>query len=314
MTRLAYILATDNYMTIRPVIERLRRQTFRQEIEVVVVAPTRALVEPVFAHQAEFAAVTFVEDPMTDLARARVAGIRATSAPTVFIGETHSYPHPEMVERLLAAREQGFTCAAPGMGNANPGSACSWAGFLSDYGRWLAWLPGGEIDSFPIYNAAFDRAALLALGDRLGPALSHGDEMQLRFTAAGHRTCFVPEARLDHVNVTPGDDWVYERLLAGLLIGHQRSRRWALARRWFYALCSPAIPLVLMWRVLPGVRMAMAHERLPLATLPLVVAGFLVKGVGEFAGYVGWPPEKAEADMHEYEVHKLSYAAKVAKS
>lgn len=314
MTRLAYILATDNYTTIRPVIERLRGQTVRQEIEVVVVAPTRALVEPIFAHQAEFAAVTFVEDPMTDLAQARAAGIRATNAGTVFIGETHSYPHPEMVERLLNARDQGFTCVAPGMGNANPGSARSWAGFLADYGRWLAWLPGGEIDSFPIYNAAFDHAALWALGDRLGPSLSHGDEMQLRFTAAGHRTYFVPEARLDHVNVVPAGDWMHERFLSGLLIAHHRSRRWALARRWFYAVCSPAIPLVLMWRVLPGVRGSMAREPLPTGTLPLVVMGFLVKGAGEFTGYLGWPAEKAEAGMHEYEVHKLSYAGKTARS
>ncbi len=308
MIRIAYVLATDTYATIRPVVERLRRQTIRLEMEVVLIAPAQSLVEAIFAHQVEFAAITVVEQPVEDLAEARAAGIRATKAPTVFIGETHSYPHPELAERLLAVCDRGFSCAAPGMGNANPASARSWAGFLSDYGCWTASLPAGEIGRFPIYNAAFDRAALLALGDRLAPALSHGDELPLLLGAAGHRIYFEPAARLDHVNVAPAGHWIYERYLSGLLIAHHRALRWSLARRSFYALCSPAIPLVLIWRVLPGVRAAMRRERVPAGTLPLLIAGFCVKGWGEFLGYLGWPAGHAEREMREYEVHKLSYA------
>ena len=307
MTRLAYILATDTYATIRPVIERLRRQTIRQQIELVLVAPARSAVEDVFAHQAEFAAITFVENPVEELAEARAAGIRSASAETVFIGETHSYPHPELAERLLAARAGGFSCVAPGMRNANPGSARSWAGFLSDYGPWSASLPAGEVDRFPLYNALFDRTALMALGGRLVPALSHGDELQILLEDAGHRTYFEPGAQLEHVNVAPAGHWVRERYLSGLLIAHHRALRWTLARRYFYALCSPAIPLVLIWRVLPGVRAAIGRERVPAGTLPLVVVGFFVKGWGELLGYLGWPTERAERGMHEYEVHKLSY-------
>ncbi len=312
MIQLSYILATDTYATIRPVVDRLRRQTIRLEMEVVIIAPSRSAVADVLAYQSEFALITLVEDPVADLAQARAAGIRAASALTVFIGETHSYPHPSLAEKLLEAREQGFACAAPGMGNANPASARSWAGFLSDYGCWSAALPGGEIDRFPIYNAAFCRAALLALGDRLVHALSHGDELPLRLKAAGHRTYFVPAARLDHVNVSPTRHWILERYCSGLLIAHRRAQRWPLGRRWFYALCSPAIPFVLLWRVLPGIRAAMSTEPVPAGTLPWVLVGFLIKGFGEFAGYLGWPAKRAAAEMEEYEVHKLAYAGKAA--
>lgn len=308
MIQLTYLLVTDTYPTIRPVIDRLRQQTIRGNLEIVLVAPTRAAIEPLLAHQSEFGAVLLLEHPVDDLGAARAYGIAAATAPTVFIGETHSYPHPDLAARLLAARARGFACAAPGMGNANPRTARSWAGFLSDYGRWSATLPAGEIPHFPIYNAAFDRAALLALGPRLGPALSHGDELQIRLEAAGHRTYFEPAARLDHVNVTPAGDWVYERFLSGLLIAHHRSRPWSLARRAFYALCSPAIPFVLIRRVIPGTRAVLRHQPVPAGTLPLIVLGFFIKGFGELLGYLGWPAVQGEAAMQEYEVHKLRYA------
>ncbi len=308
MIGLSYLLVTDTYTTVRPVIDRLRRQTIRASIEIVLVAPTRAAIDELLVHQSEFGALVLLEHPIEDLGAARAVGIAAASAPTIFIGETHSYPHPDLAALLLAARARGFACAAPGMGNANPRTARSWAGFLFDYGRWSATLPAGEIPHFPIYNAAFDRSALLALGDRLATSLSHGDELQLRLEAAGHRTCFEPAARLDHVNVAPPGHWVYERFLSGLLIAHHRSRPWALPRRWFYALCSPAIPFVLILRVIPGTRAALRQQSVPAGTLPLIALGFFIKGFGEFLGYLGWPAQRAEASMQEYEVHKLAYA------
>lgn len=310
MTRLSYILATDTYATIRPVVDRLRRQTIRQQLEVVLIAPSRSAVESALAHASEFSGIVVVEHPVEDLAQARAAGIRAASGAVVFIGETHSYPHPEMAERLLATCDQGFVCAVPGLGNANPGTVHSWAGFLSDYGPWLAVLPEGEIRFLPIYNAAFRRAALLDLGERLGFALAHGDELPLHLNAGGHRSYFVPSARLDHVNVAPIRDWMHERFIAGLLIAHHRSGRWTLARRALYVLASPAIPLVLLWRVLPGIRAAARTQPVPAGTLPLVVFGFLIKGVGELAGYLRLPSQEAELAMQEYEVHKLAYAGK----
>lgn len=309
MIQLAYLLVTDTYETVRPVIERLRRQTVRDDLEIVLVGPTRAAIEEALKHQSEFGAVVLVEHPIEDLGAARAVGIAAASAATIFIGETHSYPHPELSALLLAARARGFDCAAPGMGNANPRTARSWAGLLSDYGRWSAALPAGEIPHFAVYNVAFDRAALITLGDRLGPALSYGDELQRRFHTDGRRTWFEPAARLDHVNVAPAGHWAYERFLAGLLTAHHRSRSWPLARRWFYALCSPAIPFVLMFRVMPGTRAAMRHQPVPAGTLPLIALGFFLKGFGEFLGYLGCPAQRAEARMQEYEVNKLAYAA-----
>src|SRR6185437_12946509 len=83
--QVSVILATDSYETIRAVVERLRRQTARKEIEVVLAAPS---------YREEFAAMQIVECPGAGIAAARAEGIRFATAPIIFIGETHSYAHP----------------------------------------------------------------------------------------------------------------------------------------------------------------------------------------------------------------------------
>ena len=309
---LSVVLATDTYATIRPVVDRFRRQTIHDRIELILIAPSADDVSSVMAHRDEFAAIQIVENPVVDLAPARAAGIRAASAPYVFVGETHSYPHPEFAEALIRRLAESWVAVAPAFGNANPNGPLSWAGFLSDYGRWVEGTEAGEVPEFPIYNVVVRRDALMALGDRLGPALAHGDEWSVAFHAAGHRAYFEPGARLDHVNVALLGHWMRERILAGLLIANHRAARWSLARRIVYFCGSPLLPLVFMSRVLPGVRRMVSAKNLPVSVLFWIGFGMSIKSFGEMAGYAGWPVDSAENSMHEYEVHKLKYAGRMA--
>ena len=52
-------------------------------------------------------------DAVETLAPARAAGVRAASAPIVFIGETHIYPQPGWADALLAAFEEPWTAIVP---------------------------------------------------------------------------------------------------------------------------------------------------------------------------------------------------------
>jgi hypothetical protein len=306
--RLSFILATDNFTTIRPVIERLRRQTARDQIEIVLVAPSASAVNTVTAHRDEFAAIRIIHDPMDNLGPARAAGIRAASAKFVFVGETHSYPHPRLAEAILQYHSGPWSVIIPAFGNANPKGALSWAGFLCDYGGWVEGIPPGQISHIPLYNAAFLRQALLALGDRLAPALSHGDELYVALRDAGHKAYFEPAARLDHVNVASFWHWVKERYAAGIMIANSRALRWPVYRRVLYVLASPLIPIALCSRVVPGVWSTVRKKEVPRSTLFWIVIGMIVKSAGELAGYAGASVGPWECQMHEYEVHKLAYA------
>jgi hypothetical protein len=308
---LSVILATDTYTTIRSVIERARRQTIRDRIELVLVAPSADAVAPVADHRDEFAAIRVVDDPLHDLGKARAAGVHAATAEFVFIGETHSYPHPGCAEALMRHRDGPWTIITPGFGNANPVSVWSWAGLLGDYGAWVEGRPAGEIFGIPIHNAAFRREALEAMGDRLARALSHSDEFQVTLRAAGHRAYFEPAARLDHANVASPWHWVKERFASGVMMANGRARRWSLARRALYAAASPLIALVLFRRVLPGTWSTVRSRRLPMATVFWIGVGMIVKAAGELVGYAGAAEGAWKRRFHEYELHKLAYAGPV---
>jgi hypothetical protein len=132
---LSVVLATDDYETIRPVLERLRAQTIRDRLEIILVASEPRAIEGRAAELADFADVRVVEVAGgTPLACARAAGIRSAAASRIFVGETHSYPHPGMASALLEAHRQGWDVAVPAFGNANPEGLLSWTAFIADYG------------------------------------------------------------------------------------------------------------------------------------------------------------------------------------
>lgn len=307
LPRLSVILATDDYATIRPVIEQLRKQTIREDIEVVLVGPSTEALSEALARRHEFASIRIVDAPTNLIAPLRAAGIRAASAPVVFIGETHSYLSPDGAEILLAALNGRWAAVCPAIGNANPGGALSWAGLLSDYGRWTNGLPAGEIPAVPPHNAVYRRSVLLDFGDRLEYALGFGDELPVRMRTLGQRSCFVPAAQMTHVNVSVRRHWVRERFVSGFITGANRARQWSRVRRFVYVAGSFLIPAVLFWRILPGVRAAAHTNRLPTWTIPAIVAGYVVRAAGELCGYAGMDRRDHEQQMNEYEMHKLAY-------
>jgi Glycosyl transferase family 2 len=252
--RLSFILATDTGQTVSRVIDSLRQQTVRDAIEVVLIAPSTDAVRNVLAHRDEFAGMPVVENPVTDLAQARAAGVRAATAPIIFIGETHSYPHPELAEMLLKAFHGPWAVAIPAFQNANPSGPLSWANFFSDYGYWAEGRAAGEIAEVPLHDAAIRRSVLLELGDRLPLALGFGDEIYLAIRSGGHRTYYEPAARIEHAHITQPTAWLFERFLLGLLTASYRAQRWSVSRRLAYVAGSPLIPLVLFRRMLPAIR------------------------------------------------------------
>ena len=306
--RMSVVLVTDDYDSVSPVLDRLVRQTAREHLEVVVVTPSPEQIPTAAANLQGFAAVQVLEHgPPLDLGDGRAAGVRAASAALVFIGETHSYPHPQMAQTLIDAHAGPWAAVVPGFGIANPDGVLSWAGFLSDYGPWLEGLPAEEITYAPNYNASYRRSVLLELGDELGTALSHGDGMLRGLRRRQHRIYFEPAARIDHVNLSRPGAFVAERYAAGRLIAAERAHRWPWGRRLIYACGAPLLPAVYLSRARVGARMA--RRKAPAGTLATMVAGTVVKAAGEMAGYVLGSGAGAAERMLEYELHKVSYVS-----
>jgi hypothetical protein len=243
---------------------------------------------------------------LVPLARPRAVGVRAARAPYLFIAETHAYPDPQLIERLVAALSGDWSLAVPGFRNANPDSGLSWAGFLSDYGAWSDSLPSGETQRAPSHDVAFRKDVLLEFGDRLEHALTFGDEMYITLQARGQKAYFEPDARIQHVNISRFRSFVKERYLSGVLVGGYRSARWSALRRFVYAAGSPLIPFVILSRIRKGVARATKGQKLPASAMPALVLGVILKSAGEMQGYIVGARESAETGMTKYEVRKLA--------
>ena len=305
---LSVILATDVFSTIEPVVRRLRAQSVVQKLEIVIVTPRPEALRQEAANLGEFVALLVVGvDRLVPLTAARAAGVRAATAPIVFVGETHTYPEEGWAEALIDAHADDWAAVVPGFGNANPSGALSWAGFLTDYGSWLSLLQPREVSMLPTYNTAYKRAALLALGPRLDLLLTTGDELIVELRAAGRRFVFQPSARIDHANIARPWAWLVERYLGGLLTANSRMERWSWGRRLLYAAGSPLIPAVVLARVAKGVNAARRAYSVPLAVYPTLLLGAVIGAIGELVGYLGGPVAWAERRMTEYEIHRLRY-------
>ena len=301
------MLATDRYETIRPVVAHLRRQTVRDQLELVLVGPFRSTPAAYESELEGFAGVRIVEvDTVIPLARARAAGVRAASAPLVFIGETHSYARPECMEAFLRAHTAGWSVVVPGFANANPHGTLSWASFALDYGAWWEGLPAKEISFAPCYNVVGKRSVFLEFGDQLERVFSHGDEYLTGLRERGHSISFEPAASVAHLNGSIAAMWRL-RYIAGRVRGADRGAEWPIWRRVAYVLGSPLIPAVLFWRLREPLAALRARAGMPTGT-PFVLGAILaVTACGEMVGYAAGAGSEAERRVDEFEFHKTRF-------
>jgi hypothetical protein len=305
---LSVVLATDNYERGRQLIESMARQTIANRIELILVTSSPDDVRKGISGNDRFHSI--VLEPMktvVPLSKSRAAGVRVSTAPYIFIAETHAYPDPEVCERIVALLADGWNLVVPGLRNANPRNGISWGGFLSDYGAWSRALPPGEIERAPAHNTAFRRQTLLDFGDDLEKAFGFGDTLHEGMKARDQRAWFEPVVVVEHVNIQHVRNWLRERYLSGALIGGARSAKWPWSRRLLYVAASPLIPFVILSRVRKGVREVGRREALPLSTYPVIVGGVFLKVLGELRGYLFGMNEKIEAAMTAYEIKKLAF-------
>lgn len=307
--QVSYVLATDRFETVREVARAIAAQTVAGAIELVLVCPSeRELgLEPDAVHGIGDVRVLEV-DTLVPLSRPRAAGIHASSAPIVFVGETHSFPEPSCLETLLAAHRDGhYAVVMPAIVNGNPERASSWANLMVTYRHWVPPAERGEVENVSTYNGCFRRELLVAYGDRLAEMLEYGSGLDRELKAQGYALLLEPAASLRHLNVATMAAWLPDRFLGARIWSAARARRWSRPRRLAYALTSPLVPFLLVARVLRSRQWAEHRSSMPAGTLAGLVVSALAIAVGEAAGYLtgsGTAPHR----IAKYELHRNRYS------
>lgn len=301
----AIVVVPDTCETVRTTMAHLRAQTAAADMEVVIVAPAHEHVRIDESELSCFNGWQMVEvERVGSIARGFVAGIRRARAPVVALTEDHSFPDAVWAERLIAAHRNTWVAVGPAMRNGNPDTVLSWADFYQAYGGWAHPAPSGAVRHLPGHNSSYKRDTLLAYGDRLEVLMEAESVLHRDLRARGHGLFLEAGTCTTHLNFASWSTWVPARYHTGRQFAATWAHAWSRPRRLLFTVASPAIPWVRLWRVQGHIRRAETWGFL-LRLLPVVLAGLLVEGLGQMAGYAAGAGDSMEK-VAKYEFHRVS--------
>jgi hypothetical protein len=302
---LSVVLVTDRFETISMVVDRLRAQTVRATLELVIVAPSEEALALPATDVEGFAGTTVVSvGSSASLADSRVAGVRAAKAPLVALVETHVFPDPDWAEALVRAhRDPSAAAVGAVVANANPATSRSWACLLMDYGSWLEPNAGGVVAVLPSNNSCYKRELLLAHPE-FEAGMAYGPHLHEALKAQGHELHLTSGARIRHLNTSAPRAWLAERYILGRSLASLRASRWSPLRRIVYACGSPLIPLLRIWRISRHAGRPIRDHRLFPRVLPALMVALVSSTVGELAGFA-LGGRDAPRRLERYETRKI---------
>lgn len=308
---LSLVMVTpERYETCRPVISFLRRQTVREQLELVIVAPARATLELVESEMDAFGDFQIVEiGNLVSTGQAMAVGFRAARAPLVAYSEEHSFPEPRWAEAMIHAHGGPYTAVGSAIGNANPNSLVSWAHLYGQFGPVVTPAQSGTTTMLAAHHVSYKRETILQYGDLLGRLLENECALFLDLHARGQTLYLEGNAVSNHINVSRLDNFCRLDFLGqrGFASTRAQAGRWSLPRRIFYAAATPLVPFIRMRRSLRDIiRTGRAKQLLPQILLPIGIAQ--VCGMtGEMLGYLTEPSERNFADRTQIELNRRAF-------
>lgn len=308
MPDLSVILITpDSFETIRRTTKCIVRQTVRDRIELVIIAPANATIDVDQALVAPLAGVRVVRlDSLTPTGPARAAGIRAASAPVVAFGEEHCFPAIDWAAALLDAHRGDHAAVGPAMHNANPDTIVSWADFLMGYGPWVAPVQKREMDYLPGHNSSYKRSHLMEYADSLDTLMEAETVLMWDLRSKGHRLLLEPAAQTAHTNFGLWRSWLTVSFLNGRAFADTRAANWSFVRRLAFVAGSPLIPFVRFARTVGHARRLGRGPWFLARLIPTLGAGLAMDAAGQMAGYAAGAGT-AHARLAEYEWHRTQH-------
>jgi hypothetical protein len=265
-------------------LDALAAQTGAPPFEVVVVFDPH--LEDVPALQPRYPDVRLVsnEGQRTPLELASRA-VREAGGDIVLLTEDHCVPRPDWVATLLAAVRPGRGAVGGVVEPESEARAVDWAFFYVDFFRYMRPVREGPSPSLTVCNVAYRRSDLEAIRP-LWESFFHetaiNDALRKRFGPLW----LVPEAEVRMRRTVRFADAVYERYAFGRLFGCTRLVFAGPARRLFYTVFAPTLPLLLLGRMA-----AKAVRRPPvwlrfLKAAPALAVMVLAWSWGEWLGYL----------------------------
>lgn len=256
-----------------------------------VIVPTTAPAEAVGRLEARFPGVTFLASPAgASVFRLRTLGVARARGRTVVLTEDHCTASPRWLAALSAASQAGHPVVGGPVENGLDRRVYDWALFFCEYAAFLPPQPEGPAAVVSGINVAYHRSALLQCRPAWSEAF-HENEVHDALAAAGVRLHRAGQAVVaSHLAMSLRE--AMGHLFGGARhYGGYRKSRASGAARGLLALAAPAVPAVLLWRIVRVVA-TRRPSRLVTLTLGLPYLACLLAAwtAGEALGYLAPTP------------------------
>lgn len=300
----AIVVIPDTYQSVRRTMGHLQAQTAAKQMEVVLVVPSPEQCGLDETELACFHSWQVVEiGPIKSIAHGFAAGIRNANAPVVALTEDHSFPEANWAQVLIAAHEQPWAAVGPTISNGNPDNMISWADFHASYSEWAQPISSGTVRHLPGHNSSYKRDILLACGEQLDSLMQAESVLHRYLRGRGYQLWFESNTYTLHLNFTAWTPWIKAQYHTGRQFAATWAQEWSWPRRLLFTLGSPGIPWLRLWRIQKHIRRAHTTGFF-IRLLPLLLAGLVVNGLGQMAGYAAGAGDSIEK-VTEHERHRL---------
>lgn len=302
----AIVVVPDIYDSVRRTISHLQAQTAVDQIEIVIVAPSRKQLGLDESDLACFHSWHVVEvGAVTSIARGFVVGIRNAHAPVVALTEDHSFPDTKWAELLIVAHRQPWAVVGPSMRNGNPGTMLSWADFYQAYGEWAYPVSSGAVRHLPGHNSSYKRDILLKYGSRLEDIMQAESILHRYLIAQGYELMLESGTCTSHLNFASWSSWIPARYYIGRQFAATWALSWSWPRRLLFTAASPLIPWIRLWRIQKHVRRR-EPPGLFVRLIPAIFVGLFIESLGQMVGYAAGAGNSIEK-VAEYEFHRIKH-------
>lgn len=303
------ITTGGGYGSIRTTIEHLKKQTVRERLEIIILAPAVEWPEDLAENMGCFHRYTVLE---TDLEKglydAWVDAVQRAAAPIVAFGENHAFPEPVWAEAIIEAHKGPWAAVGCVFKNANPGTVNSWAQLYMTYGQYTEPVSSGEARDLHGHNGTYKRDALLSYGDRLGTMLIRANILHMDMRSRGMRLYMENRAALSHINISRHmsiledlfyNGWLYTAALADY-------KKLSRLGRLKGIIMEPPIILKHFLGTLGAMRRAGKSRELLPSALPIVAAGLAAHMLGKIRGYTSGYGH-AQKHINSFEFDRYRY-------
>jgi hypothetical protein len=300
----AIVVIPDRFETVSTTMGYLRKQTVADQIEIVFVGPSSSKPDVDKADLTPFHSWKFVSlEKIPSIGSGFTAGILQASAPIVALTEDHSYPDARWAELFITAHQLPWAVVGPGMQNGNPVNLVSWADYYQAYGQWNEPQKSGKINSVPGHNSSYKRELLLSFGDELKVLMQAESILHRRLKEKGYEFAIEAGTRTSHLNFFLWSTWIPARYYAGRQFAGTWAYSWSWIRRLTYAVASPGIPWLRLWRTHKYV---WKHHRFVFSfrIMVTILIGYIIEAFGNFLGFLAGMGD-ASYKIAFYEFHRV---------